>query len=161
MSTNNAALDEVLGALAKAYAVGTYTSDHCTEHDYDAFMALKSWEDDKDYGFQIWEPFEGYCLSNIQEHMETEFSTAFAFAKKVANVSQKSSKIRTATILVTIDHIESAINEVFYTHEEAKAFVLSYTNHETIESLDAALNDSIDAIDGIINYSIKTVGSVQ
>lgn len=70
---------ETLELLAKAYAIGTYTTNGENEEDYDTFMSLTSLEDTE---FEIWEPFETYPLEEIQEFVELEFNSALSLIKR-------------------------------------------------------------------------------
>lgn len=57
--------------------------------------------------------------------------------------------------LVTIDHVEGPCTQLCDTIGNAKAFVFGHiTSYDTFEEFDAALKGSIDAIDGVIDYSI-------
>jgi hypothetical protein len=68
--------------LAKANAIGTYTSEHATAEDYDRFMSLTSLTEDEDNDFIIWEPFEGYDLDNLKSLLQQAFETAYALLEK-------------------------------------------------------------------------------
>lgn len=59
------------------------------------------------------------------------------------------------TYLVAIDHVEGPCTQLCDTEANAKAFVFGHIlSYETFEEFDAALKGSIDAVDGIIDYSI-------
>lgn len=59
------------------------------------------------------------------------------------------------TYLVTIDHVEGPCTQLCDTEANAKAFVFGHIlSYDTFEEFDAALKGSIDAVDGIIDYSI-------
>lgn len=82
---------ETLELLAKAYAIGTYTSSHGAAEDYDEFMSLKEmvYDEDGNQVFEIWEPFETYPLDEIQELAEQEFSSALNLIKRAIRATVK------------------------------------------------------------------------
>lgn len=67
----------------------------------------------------------------------------------------KNNKVDGETYLVTIDHVDGPCTQLCDTEANAKAFVFGHIlSYETFEEFDAALKGSIDAVDGIIDYSI-------
>lgn len=59
------------------------------------------------------------------------------------------------TYLVTIDHVDGPCTQLCDTEANAKAFILGHVlSYETFEEFDTALKGGIDAVDGIIDYSI-------
>ncbi|MFA6195273.1 MAG: hypothetical protein WC656_01360 [Sulfurimonas sp.] len=81
---------KIIIELAKANAIGTYTSSHTTAEDYDRFMSLTSLTEDEDNDFIIWEPFEDYDLDNLQLLVEQAFKVACALLEKGSKLNDSS-----------------------------------------------------------------------
>ena len=75
--------------MAKVYAIATYTSsEHNSAKDYDDFMELETDNDLINSMFIIWEPFETYSLDNLQDYVESEFSTTLTLLKSLQPVKR-------------------------------------------------------------------------
>lgn len=87
------------------------------------------------------------------EHSSTEMLIAELNKRGFKVINDKAGSGE--TYLVTIDHVEGPCTQLCDTEANAKAFVFGHIlSYDTFEEFDAALKGSIDAVDGIIDYSI-------
>lgn len=93
-------------------------------------------------------------VENVIGNASTEMLIA-ELQKRGVKVIDNNKNSSGETYLVTIDHVDGPCTQLCDTEANAKAFVFGHIlNYDTFEEFDAALKGSVDAIDGIIDYSI-------
>lgn len=115
-------------------------------------------EDDSNNGWISGEdiefPFDHVALKDVVLNGLSTEALIAELQKRGVNVKPHGEKPHD-TYLVTVDHVDGPSAQVCDTIGNAKAYVLGHTtNYDTFEEIDAALKGSIDAIDGVIEYSI-------
>ena len=107
-----------------------------------------------DYNDIITAEVDGNCLI-----MKNEAGNKVSVSVMEPKAITVKSSINKETYLVTVDHVDGASSQLCDTIGNAKAYVFGHiVSFDTFEEFDAALKGSIDAVDGVINYSIEKCG---
>lgn len=118
-----------------------------------AYTPLEAKENEwlkKEHNYDLFAPIVENVIGNaMTEMLATELN------KRGFKVIDNNKAGSGETYLVTIDHVDGPCTQLCDTEANAKAFVFGHiTGYETFEKFDAALKGSIDAIEGLVNYSI-------
>lgn len=136
------------------------------EDDYSVVVSLYSEDNDsvKDLYFDAFELARAeFSEDKIVMKAESgeKFTIEFSGLNKTKTIAVNSSSNK-ELYLVTIDHVEGPCTQLCDTEANAKAFVFGHiTSYDTFEEFDAALKGSIDAIEGLINYTIEKHGCAK
>lgn len=142
-------IDEVLELIKEddcSVVVSLYSEDNDSVKDlyFDAFeLARAEFSEDKIV---------------MKAESGEKFTIEFSGLNKTKAIAVNSSSNK-ELYLVTIDHVEGPCTQLCDTEANAKAFVFGHiTSYDTFEEFDTALKGSIDAIEGLINYTIEKHG---
>lgn len=136
------------------------------EDDYSVVVSLYSEDNDsvKDLYFDAFELARAeFSEDKIVMKAESgeKFTIEFSGQNKTKAIAVNSSSNK-EIYLVTIDHVEGPCTQLCDTEANAKAFVFGHiTSYDTFEEFDTALKGSIDAIEGLINYTIEKHGCAK